>query len=124
PSRKGNGGVLVLSSQYPQRGNPTSGVFVQEQVAALRRAGVDARVLVGRQAWLGPSRPAFSLDAVRRFLCAAPRLEWREQNGAVYAEFPAIVLGRLGDGMRSLCYAAGLRRVMRVLRRGFPFPLV
>lgn len=116
--------ILVLSAQYPHADNPTSGIFVQEQVAALRREGVDARVLVGREAWLGPSRPLYSLSAVRRFATARPRLEWREHGGVLFAEFPTVVVGRFGEAVRSCSYAAGLRRVSGALRRDFPFEIV
>ncbi len=116
--------ILVLSAQYPHADNPTSGIFVQEQVAALRREGVDARVLVGREAWLGPSRPLYSLSAVRRFATARPRLQWREHGGVLSAEFPTVVVGRFGEAVRSCSYTAGLRRVMRALRRDFPFEAV
>ncbi|MBV8576276.1 MAG: glycosyltransferase [Acetobacteraceae bacterium] len=116
--------ILVLSAQYPRSDNPTSGIYVQEQVAALRRAGADARALVGREAWLGPSRPLFSLNALRRFAFSRPQLQWREQLGALYAEFPAVAVGRLGEGIRSYCYAAGLRRLGREFRRDFPFEVI
>ncbi|TMJ66097.1 MAG: glycosyltransferase family 4 protein [Alphaproteobacteria bacterium] len=116
--------ILVLSAQYPHADNPPSGIFVQEQVAALRREGVDARVLVGREAWLGPSRPLHSLAAVRRFATPRPRLQWREHAGVVSAEFPTVVVGQFGEAVRSRSYAAGLRRVSRALRRDFPFEAV
>jgi glycosyltransferase involved in cell wall biosynthesis len=116
--------ILVLSAQYPRGDNPTSGVFVQEQVAALRRAGVDARILVGVESWLGPSRPLFSADALARFFFRPPCLHWRQQAGAIYAEFPTVVLGRLGGAMRSVSYTIGLERVLNLLRREFPFALV
>jgi glycosyltransferase involved in cell wall biosynthesis len=116
--------ILVLSAQFPHPDNPTSGIFVQEQAAALRRAGLDARVLTGCEAWLGPSRPLFSLAAIGNFSLTRPRIVWREQGGVPVAKFPTVVLGRLGEAARSLCYDAGLRRVLRVLRNDFPFVLV
>jgi glycosyltransferase involved in cell wall biosynthesis len=116
--------ILVLSAQYPHADNPTSGIFVQEQVAALRREGVDARVLVGREAWLGPSRPLYSLGAVRRFAAARSRLQWRDHGGVLSAEFPTVVVGRFGEAVRSCSYAAGLGRVSGALRRDFPFEIV
>ena len=124
PKPVGRMRILVLSAQYPRNDNPTSGIYVQEQVAALRRAGADARALVGRETWLGPSRPLFSLNALRRFAFSRPQLEWREQFGVLYAEFPTVAVGHLGEGIRSYCYAAGLRRVGGEIRRDFPFEVI
>jgi hypothetical protein len=36
--------LLVLTSYWPSPANPVSGIFVQQQVAALGALGIDARV--------------------------------------------------------------------------------
>lgn len=116
--------VLVLSHQYPKPEWPHSGIFVREQVAALRRRGVDARVLVGQESWLGPSRPIASLTALAHYLCPVRPAGWREEAGVPDQRFPAIVVGRLGGRLRSLAYAHALARVIEAIYRDFPFELI
>jgi glycosyltransferase involved in cell wall biosynthesis len=114
--------VLVLSSLFPRSDNRISGSFVHEQVAALRRQGIDARVLTGTERWLGPSRPLASLASIAAYLRQVPA--WRSEGAVPCAEFLSLVIGRLGGAARSLSYEHGLRRVMDEVRREFPFDLV
>jgi glycosyltransferase involved in cell wall biosynthesis len=116
--------VLVVSHQFPRPDRPTSGIFVLEQAAALQRDGIHVRVLVGAEAWLGPSRPFWSLVRVGRFVAKPPRVEWREERGVIRGEFPTIVLGRLGGAARAFSYRWGFRRVLAEVYRDFPFQLV
>lgn len=47
--------ILLVTHMYPSREHPESGVFVQQQVASLRREGVDVEVLhvdVKKSKWL------------------------------------------------------------------------
>jgi glycosyltransferase involved in cell wall biosynthesis/SAM-dependent methyltransferase len=52
--------VLIVSHMYPHPDQPGSGVFVHEQVRALRALGIDARVVCGYPFWMhagpGPGR--------------------------------------------------------------------
>jgi glycosyltransferase involved in cell wall biosynthesis len=85
---------------------------------------VDARVLVGAESWLGPSKPIDSLRSASQFMMKSDSVRWREECGAIYGEFPTLVIGRLGGAARAFSYVWGLRRVLKAVRREFPFQLV
>jgi hypothetical protein len=47
--------ILVITHMYPSREHPENGIFVQQQVASLRREGVEVDVLhvdVKKSKWL------------------------------------------------------------------------
>ncbi|MFX5494090.1 hypothetical protein ABTD62_20345, partial [Acinetobacter baumannii] len=79
---------LVVSNMYPSPDHPAGGIFVHEQVKALRRAGIDARVVSGRPLLLSPSRPRFSARRALAELRARGRpFAWGEHDGVPLVEF-------------------------------------
>jgi glycosyltransferase involved in cell wall biosynthesis len=58
--------VLVVTAMYPRATKPADGIFVAEQVEALRRAGVhvDVHVIDGRSGWLKYARSAFAVAVI------------------------------------------------------------
>lgn len=111
--------LLVLSHMYPSRLHDTAGVFIHRHVQALRAAGVDARV-VAPIPW-------------------APRLLWFNAQWRAYGQTPRVDEWE-GTPVRRVPYlqlptaafqpwagevmARPLARVLRQLRREFPFELI
>jgi glycosyltransferase involved in cell wall biosynthesis len=102
--------VLVLSHLYPRSSAPWSGIFVAEQVAALRREGIDARVLWGH----GVGMP----------LTAPPVPGAWVGGGVPEASFAYRVPHRLWRFLAGQAYAAAALRACRSLAASFPFDLV
>jgi glycosyltransferase involved in cell wall biosynthesis len=116
--------VLVVSRMFPHPEAPLSGPFVHEQVLALRRRGVDARVLCGRPFPMGLRRPLGVPGRWRAYRRAWDGLAWQEHDGVPVLYAPHHVgwfarLLRRDDPYRDAVVGAGLR-----LRRGFDFDLV
>lgn len=117
--------VAVLSHMFPRTAEDWNGIFVQEQVGALRRAGVDARAIVGNPVWVPWRKGKAALRTIADHCRTPARLTWTGIGEVPTAFFrylapPAKLWGPLG----SLGYRRGLRRYMRQLRRDFPFDLV
>src|SRR6266704_3731778 len=117
--------VLVLSHMFPRRSDDWDGIFVHEQVLALRKIGIDARVIVGnpegfkvginRNTWLHLRSPRNSE--------ALP--EWQELNGVpvmyfTFSEPHFEYWERLG----AACYVREIRQLAHLLRESFPYDLV
>jgi teichuronic acid biosynthesis glycosyltransferase TuaC len=106
----------MLSHMYPSAVNPTAGVFVAEQVAALRALGHDVRV-VSPVGWAPPGLPRWA--AHRRVpggdvVAGVPVLYPRKLT------LPANLLGhRNSDAM-----LAALRGPLRRVHRRWPFQVV
>ncbi len=88
--------VLVLSCMFPTPDAPVAAPFVLEQVQALRRAGVDARVISGRSFALRSERSVLGvLRAIIAFfrLHRAASTRWWELDGVPirYLPFPSLV---------------------------------
>ena len=51
--------VLIVTNMYPTPGRPVDGIFVQEQVRALRAAGLEPHVIWSRRdlAVIAATRP-------------------------------------------------------------------
>jgi glycosyltransferase involved in cell wall biosynthesis len=119
--------VLVLSHMYPHPEQPGSGPFILEQVQALRRAGVDARVVCGRPAYLASLReprkwlywiPRIALGFVRyaRSLLASRGSWWLHEHVPV-RYVPYLVLS--GQWSHAWTYRLALRIGCADLRQGF-----
>jgi glycosyltransferase involved in cell wall biosynthesis len=116
--------VLVLSHLYPHPDEPARGIFVHEQVAALRAAGVDARVLSGDALWLDPTRPAATLRRVVERLRAGPSRERETRDGVPVTRFRYVVLRGLWWRFGAQRYRAAALAAAAALRPGFAFELV
>ncbi len=73
--------VLIVSRLFPHPEAPCVGSFVHEQVRALRRLGVDARVLSGRGFPTYLRRPLGVGRRLREYRQAWARLDWTEYDG-------------------------------------------
>ena len=123
PAEPGGLRVLVCSHMYPHPDQPSSGPFIHEQVAALRRfAGVDARVLVGRPFWMrnrNPFKLAKADQCWRRF---HDECVWHELDGVPVKYVPYEVFSRFMS--HGWAYRRAITRNIAALHREFPFQLV
>lgn len=115
--------VLIVSSMYPSNEHPIGGIFVHEQVKALRAHGIDARVVSGKAFWLSGRRPALALYnylQTRR----QPWTGWTTYDGVpvCYFPFPAGAFSR--KSVYSYFYSMGLAQWLPELRRSFDYQLV
>lgn len=115
--------VLVVSSMYPTDEHPIGGIFVHEQVKALRAAGIDARVVSGKPFWLSGRRP---LRALYSYLRVSKKAwpGWSTYDGVpvCYFSFPAGAFSR--KSVYSYFYSIALGRWLKALRRDFDYQLV
>ena len=80
--------VLVVSSMYPTAANPIGGIFIHEQVKALRRIGVDVRVVTGKPLWLSAGKPRTAVATVRdEWRARKQPIAWREYDGVPCFQF-------------------------------------
>lgn len=115
--------VLVVSHMYPRDYNPAGGIFVHEQVKALRAQGIDARVVSGEPFWintLNPKRVKKALDVYRAQTVGA----WEDHDGVPVIHFAYIVSGALPFQTHAATYTHGLMRQAKWLHDDFPFELV
>ncbi|MFJ4443744.1 glycosyltransferase [Pseudomonas sp. NPDC089422] len=115
--------VLVVSHMYPREYNKVGGIFVHEQVKALRALGVDARVVSGEPFWINTYSPRIikrALDIYRKQ--ALP--EWEENEGVPVIRFPYIVSALLPFQTHAFTYSHGLMRHAARLREKFDFQLI
>lgn len=111
--------VLILSNMYPRKSHPSGGIFVHEQVKALRKQGIDARVLSGE-----PSGPrSFYQDYkrwVRRKTC-----DWELVDDVPVIKFPYLA----GLSFRSIqidadTYAFGALQCIARIKSTFKFQII
>ena len=105
--------VLVLSYLFPRPAEPWSGIFVVEQVAALRARGIDARVLWGFSLGMPVRRPEFAANWVPAPITGVPS-----------ASFQYRVPHRLWQLLAGPAYGRAALRAASTLRDEFPFDLV
>lgn len=115
--------VLVLSHMYPRDYHPAGGVFVHEQVKALRAAGVDARVLSGEPFWINTLNPLRIARALLRWW-RTPVNAWEEHDGVPLLRFPYIVGALTPFPLHAFTYTVGAMRCESHLRKTFNFQLV
>lgn len=115
--------VLIVSSMYPCVESPIGGIFVHEQVKALRAQGIDARVVSGKAFWLSGRRPALALyNYLRSRRRSWPG--WTSYDGVpvCYFPFPAGCFSR--KSVYSYFYSMALAQWLPELRRSFDYQLV
>ena len=103
--------VLVLSHLFPRPSSPWSGVFVAEQVAALRNEGIDARVLWGQGVGMPLARPK-------------PPSVWATNGNVPNSSFAYRVPHRLWRFLAAQAYRAAALRACDALSGQFAFDLI
>jgi glycosyltransferase involved in cell wall biosynthesis len=103
--------ILVLSHQYPRPSSLWSGVFVSEQVAALRVAGIDARVLSGQ--------------VVSPMSLRTDQIAWvNGPNNVPVAYFGYPIFPRTWRYAAGLSYATAAGHAVRTIVHDFNFDLI
>ncbi|AUM71934.1 glycosyltransferase [Pseudomonas fluorescens] len=115
--------VLVLSHMYPREYNMVGGIFVHEQVKALRALGIDARVVSGEPFWINTVNPRTIKRALSIY--RAQRISgWEDHDGVPLIRFPYIVSSLLPFQAHAATYSHGLLRQAEWLRADFGFELI
>lgn len=116
--------ILVLSHMYPRDYHPSGGIFVHEQVKALRASGIDARVLSGDPYWINTLNPVRIMRAIRNWWRMG-NYQWECHDGVPFIRFPYIVSSSfLPFQVHAFTYANGVSRCLSRLDRAFDFQLV
>lgn len=108
--------VLMMSHMYPNPVNPTAGIFVHEQVKALRALGHDVRV-VSTKLWAPPLVPKYAAHR------SVPRFDRIEGIPVLYPKRLALQGGRFGR-YDHRAFLAGLARPVHAIHRRWPFDIV
>lgn len=117
--------VLVLSHMFPRDDEDWNGIFVLEQVSALRTMGVDARVVCGDAVWF-PRRAILSLRRdFRSVICERPATDWRTICGVptLFFRYPVPYTPWWGRSA-ALSYAGAAQSLLSRIRSAFPFNVV
>lgn len=103
--------VVVLSHMYPRSYNKLSGIFVHEQVKALREQGIDVRVISGEPFWI-------TSLSIRRLVWGV--LQYRRSqpttvdfDGVPVTYFPWFVGTWVPHWAQAWTYSHGLSRIWR-----------
>jgi glycosyltransferase involved in cell wall biosynthesis len=120
--------VLVLSHLYPRDQSDWTGIFVFEQVRALRQIGIDARAASGLPHWLSEGLPYHrTLSAAWRHIRTWPAAGWHEREGVPCFYFPWLAPDYppwLANAFDACAYRRGLKAVHGELAAGFAFDVV
>jgi glycosyltransferase involved in cell wall biosynthesis len=107
---------------YPRVPNPIGGIFVHEQVRALRARGIDARVATGGPCWIQTLNPRRIGAALRAYHGQQPA--WTTWDTVPVIQFAYLCGFLFRPTIHTLTYVHGFRRLMARLRDEFPFDLV
>jgi glycosyltransferase involved in cell wall biosynthesis len=107
---------------YPRARHPAGGIFVHDQVRALRARGVDARVLSGDPLWVPTVNPLRFVAALRRYLRTKP--VWGEWDTVPVLHFPYLCGYWFRPSVHALTYAHGLERIRAAACDQFSFDLI
>jgi glycosyltransferase involved in cell wall biosynthesis len=107
---------------YPRMHNPIGGIFVHEQVRALRARGIDARVATGGPCWIQTWNPRRIAAALRAYHAQQPA--WTTWDTVPVIQFAYLCGFLFRPTIHTLTYVHGFRRLMARLRDEFPFDLV
>lgn len=116
--------VLVVSNMYPTEENPVGGIFVHEQVKALRRFGVDVRVATGKPLWLSRHPHRAAMRVLGELTNRRRDFHWTEHDGVPVATFSYFAGGFARPYLRPWFYSGALRRWLPPLAAGFEYDLV
>jgi glycosyltransferase involved in cell wall biosynthesis len=114
--------VLILSHMFPRVRHPAGGIFVHDQVRALRAHGVDARVVSGEPFWVQSVRPQRILAALRAYSDVKP--VWNYWETVPVLHFPYLCGYLFRPSIHAITYVQGLKRILPGLRDQFPFDVV
>lgn len=115
--------VLVVSHMYPSESNQVGGIFVHEQVKALRAQGVDARVVSGEPFWINTLNPVRVKRALGIY--SAQHVDaWEHYDSVPVIRFPYLVSGALPFQTHATTYTHGLMRQAKWIHADFSFELV
>ena len=107
---------------YPRAHYPVGGIFVHEQVRALRMRGIDARVATGDPYWIQTLNPRRIAASLRDYHAQQPA--WTTWDTVPVLHFAYLCGYFFRPTIHSLTYVHGFRRQMARLRGEFPFDLV
>lgn len=116
--------LLVLSHMFPRDHHKVGGIFVMEQVRALRRLGVDARVLSGDPYWTHKYKPQNIVRYAQAWRRSQGGWQWSERDGVPVAFFPYMAGGLFRPWLHAWTYDLGLRSILADIRKDFPYELV
>lgn len=117
--------VLVVSHMFPRESDDWDGIFVHEQVVALRELGIDARVIVGNPEGFAVR---FGINGLRH-LCSSRNTgvlpKWQELNRVpvMYFTYSAPYAGSWGR-LGAACYLREVRQLADSIRQAFPYDVV
>ena len=114
--------VLILSHMYPRPRHPAGGIFVHEQVKALRSRGVDARVVSGDPFWIRVQNPPRLAATLRSYRSDQPT--WGQWEDVPVLHFPYLCGFPLKAPFHSLTYLHGFSKVLARVRNVFPFEII
>jgi glycosyltransferase involved in cell wall biosynthesis/SAM-dependent methyltransferase len=115
--------VLVLSHMYPRDHHPAGGIFVHDQVKALREQGIDVRVMSGEPFWINTLNPKRALGALRSWSRSVSS-QWENYDSVPLIRFPYLVGRFLPFEVHAFSYAAAAVRFARQIHGAFDFELI
>jgi glycosyltransferase involved in cell wall biosynthesis len=107
---------------YPRPHHPAGGIFVHEQVRALRARGIDARVVSGDPFWVQTYNPRRFAKALRAYHHNRPT--WIQRGGVPVLHFPYLCGIPFRAPVHSLTYLHGFKKVLADVWDVFPFDLI
>jgi len=116
--------VLILSHMFPRESHKVGGIFVMEQVQALRQIGIDARVVSGDPFWVNKFRPQGAVWYARAWRYSKLRWRWTDCNGVPVVFFPYLAGGIFRPCVHAWTYEIGLRSILEDVRKEFNYDLV
>lgn len=116
--------ILVVSHMFPRENNKIGGIFVHEQVHALRRRGIDARVISGGPFWVNKLNPRGVFAYFKAWQQTQIRWQWSNRDGVPVVFFPYLAGGFFRPWMHAWTYDLGLRSILPGIRKDFPYDLV
>ncbi len=114
--------VLVVSHMFPRAHHKVGGIFVLEQVKALRDNGIDARVISGDPFWANK----FPLTGIVAYARAHSKVEarWTEYEGVPVMFFPYLAGGVFRPWLHAWTYEIGLLSILSAVKQQFDYDLV
>ena len=114
--------ILILSHMYPRSHHPAGGIFVHEQVRALRARGVDARVVSGDPFWVQTVNPKRIMTALCAYGAYVP--VWTQQDTVPVLHFPYLCGYLFRPSVHAITYVHGLKRILAAACNGFSFDII
>jgi teichuronic acid biosynthesis glycosyltransferase TuaC len=112
--------TLTFSTLFPNRAQPTHGIFVANRLSHLLDTGEISTEIVAPIPWFPSTNPRFGQYARH---AAVPRLERRLDQTVHHPRFP--VIPKIGMAFApALLYFGARRTVASILRQGFDFDLI